>query len=393
MVYYNEIDPVKAEVLRESIKAGVIALGDVDERSIVDVRGTDLRGYVQCHFFAGGGFWGLALRNAGWGDDSPVWTGSCPCPSFSTAGKGRGFEDPRHLWPFWSKLIAECKPAVIFGEQVASSIRYGWLDLVQSDLEAQDYAVGKIVFGACSVGAPHIRKRLYFVADSLRDRAERTAGSEVGETFNTQKKGRREEGERGKIRARRSGSVTLFGSGGSSGELGNSMQERRQQFEDGDRCDGERMESTEREQVVLSETGGNAGDLAESECDGSYEAAWDEAEQGGNGSNDGLSQRGSSELRISGQVGGYWDESEWIHCRDGKYRPVEPGTFPLAYVLPRNMGAIPSGVRGLAEVAGLDKQSLARAKSHRVNSLRLYGDGIVVSQATEFIKAYQEARG
>ena len=51
--YYNEIDPFKAEVIREAIKAGAIAPGDVDERSIADVKAADLVGYTQCHFFAG----------------------------------------------------------------------------------------------------------------------------------------------------------------------------------------------------------------------------------------------------------------------------------------------------------------------------------------------------
>jgi DNA (cytosine-5)-methyltransferase 1 len=166
--YYNDSDPFKCEVVREAIKAGAIAPGEVDERSIADVKPTDLMGYTQCHFFAGGGFWSLALRQAGWPDDRPVWTGSCPCPSFSAAGKGQGFADPRHLWPHWARLIRECLPSTIFGEQVSAAIGHGWLDLIQTDLEAQDYAVGKAVFGACSVGAPHIRQRLYFVANSLR---------------------------------------------------------------------------------------------------------------------------------------------------------------------------------------------------------------------------------
>jgi DNA (cytosine-5)-methyltransferase 1 len=88
--YYNEIDPDKAEWLREVIKAGIAAPGDVDERSISDVRPDDLRGYTQCHFFAGIGVWSYALRLAGWPDDREVWTGSCPCPSFSQQAKAKG---------------------------------------------------------------------------------------------------------------------------------------------------------------------------------------------------------------------------------------------------------------------------------------------------------------
>lgn len=119
--YYNEIDPSAAQWLRNLIEAGHIAPGHVDERSIEDVTPGDLAGYTQCHFFAGIGVWSYALRRAGWPDDLPVWTGSCPCQPFSAAGKGNGFNDERHLWPVFFKLIATCKPNIVFGEQVASS--------------------------------------------------------------------------------------------------------------------------------------------------------------------------------------------------------------------------------------------------------------------------------
>ena len=80
--YYNEYDPAAAACLRELIEAGEIAPGVVDERSISDVRPDELRAYTQCHFFAGIGVWSRALRDAGWSDDRPVWTGSCPCQDF-----------------------------------------------------------------------------------------------------------------------------------------------------------------------------------------------------------------------------------------------------------------------------------------------------------------------
>lgn len=162
--YYNEIDPYAAQWLRNLIAAGHIAPGDVDERSIEDVRPADLTGYTQCHFFAGIGVWSLALRRAGWPDDVPVWTGSCPCQPFSAAGKGAGFADERHLWPAFNWLIEQCRPPVVFGEQVASSDAGPWVDLVQADLEAMDYAFGAIPFPSAGVGAPHIRDRLYWLA-------------------------------------------------------------------------------------------------------------------------------------------------------------------------------------------------------------------------------------
>ena len=165
--YYNEIDKFAAQWLRNLITAGHIAPGVVDERSIVDVRPADLAGFTQCHFFAGIGVWSYALRLAGWPDDRPVWTESCPCQPFSAAGKGEGTDDARHLWPEWFRLIRECRPVAIFGEQVSAAIRHSWLDLVSTDLEGIDYAVGAAVMGAHSVGAPHIRQRLYFFAESL----------------------------------------------------------------------------------------------------------------------------------------------------------------------------------------------------------------------------------
>jgi len=164
--YYNEINPYAAEWLRNLIKAGHIAPGEVDGRSIADVKVDELASFTQCHFFAGIGVWSHALRSAGWTDDRPVWTGSCPCQPFSGAGKRLGFADERHLWPVWFRLISERRPSVIFGEQVASADALAWLDAVQIDLEAAEYAVGALDLCAASVGAPHIRQRLWWVADS-----------------------------------------------------------------------------------------------------------------------------------------------------------------------------------------------------------------------------------
>jgi len=160
--YYNEIDPFAAQWLRNLIEANLIAPGEVDERSIEDVRPDDLRGFTQCHFFAGIGGWSYALRLAGWPDDEPVWTGSCPCQPFSVAGFQNGFSDKRHLWPEFKRLISERNPPVIFGEQVAAASQ--WLGRVRGDLEEMDYAVGAVPIEAASDGACHYRDRYWFVA-------------------------------------------------------------------------------------------------------------------------------------------------------------------------------------------------------------------------------------
>jgi len=164
--YYNEIDPFAAQWLRNLISKGLIADGDVDTRSIIDVSPDDVRGYDQCHFFAGIAGWSHALRLAGWRDDRKIWTGSCPCQPFSVAGKGAGTDDPRHLWPHFFRLIAACHPPVVMGEQVAGKAGYGWLDGVRSDLEGEGYACEGIDIPACAVNAPHIRQRLYWVANA-----------------------------------------------------------------------------------------------------------------------------------------------------------------------------------------------------------------------------------
>lgn len=279
--YYNEIDPFAADWLRNLIAEGHIAPGDVDTRSIEDVRPDDLRGYAQCHFFAGVGVWSYALRRAGWSDDRPVWTGSCPCQPFSAAGEGAGFADERHLWPAWHHLVEQYRPAIVFGEQVASSDAMPWLDLVQDDLEALGYAFGAVPFPAAGVGAPHIRDRLYWVADASGARLERRATRALGHQF----------------------------------------------------------KATER--------GGAAGELADNNHRGREGFA-------------GLRLRGSDAHDVDGRspLGGFWSAAEWIPCRDDKWRPVEPGTFPLAH------GA-----------------------TSRVGRLRAYGNAIVAPQAEAFIRA------
>ena len=174
MNYYNEWDSFAAEWLKQLIKDGLIPDGEVDSRSIADVRPEDLKGFTQCHFFAGIGGWSRALQLAGWSSDRPVWTGSPPCQPFSAAGKQSGKDDLRHLWPVFFNLIRECQPPTIFGEQVASAIRFGWLDDLQRDLEAEGYAAAAVVLPSGAVSAPHKRERLFFVANSDAHRREQS---------------------------------------------------------------------------------------------------------------------------------------------------------------------------------------------------------------------------
>lgn len=175
--YYNEIDPFAAAWLRELIKAGHIAPGDVDTRSIVDVRPDDLRKYTQCHFFAGIGVWSYSLRRAGWPDNRPIWTGSCPCQPWSDAGavhgRNKAEADERDLWPDWFELIAVRRPEIILGEQVASRAAKRWYDRTADDLERSEYTCGAVITEAAAFRQAQRRERIYFAAYTGSPRGER----------------------------------------------------------------------------------------------------------------------------------------------------------------------------------------------------------------------------
>src|SRR5262245_19778186 len=163
--YYSDNDPHAVRWLRNLIAAGLLPEGVVDGRDVRKVATDEVREYRQCHWFAGIGGWPLALALAGWPADRPVWAASLPCPPFSPAGKRKGVEDERHLWPVFLRLVRECRPPTLFGEQVASADGIEWLAGVQADLEAAGYAVGRAALPAACVGAPHQRLRLFWVAD------------------------------------------------------------------------------------------------------------------------------------------------------------------------------------------------------------------------------------
>ncbi len=376
--YYNENDSKTAVWLRELIKAGLIADGEVDTRSIVDVQASDLAGFVQCHFFAGIGGWSYALRLAGWADDRAVWTGSCPCQPFSSAGAQVGGDDPRHLWPAWVRLIRKRKPAVVFGEQVESAIAHGWLDLVCDDLEREGYAVGAVGLPAACVGAPHIRQRVWFVAESSR---EGTGRQFTGQTITGGDKQ-----EDGISRA----------NGQSAGELADPEHaERRPQREhrangcdgtDGGRSEAHRESGTCGEVHELADANGrrqreraqqhsdSASDSTDRDSYWQHVGGCDDVEQLGHASGTRLSEQRSEWRTSRGEAGAGarqavertntstpWADLVWLPCRDGKARPTQSGLQPLAH-----------GVSG------------------RVGRLRGYGNAIVPQVAAEVIGAYMD---
>lgn len=92
-------------------------------------------------------------------------TGGFPCQPFSVAGKQRGKEDDRFLWPRMLEVIAEVRPAWVVGENVAGIVRME-LDRVLADLEGQGYTAVPLVIPACAVDAKHRRDRVWIVANT-----------------------------------------------------------------------------------------------------------------------------------------------------------------------------------------------------------------------------------
>jgi DNA (cytosine-5)-methyltransferase 1 len=308
--YYNENNAYAAEWLRNLIAAGRIAPGDVDERSIEDVTPNDIKNYTQCHFFAGIGVWSHALRLAGWPDDRPVWTGSCPCQPFSNAGQGAGFADERHLWPAWQWLIEQCRPAVVLGEQVASKDGLAWFDRVQTDLENADYTVGAADLCAAGVGAPHIRQRLWFAGHTG------APGLPTCEPVGV-------EGPRGREERR-----AIEQSGGTTGGLADLSGGRR----------GKQRRTLEPEEIRHPDSGSDTlSGLAN--ADG-RDAGAEGVQRGGEHGQQPQDSSGGDIHRTAGPTNGHWRTADWLCCRDGKWRPVEPGTFPLAHGAAARVGRL-----------------------------------------------------
>ena len=341
MACYIEHDPYAAGWLRNLISAGIIAPGDVDDRDIRDVLPSDLDGYRQVHLFAGIGLWSYALRMAGWSDDRPVWTASCPCQPFSQAGSGAGVFDDRHLWPAAHWLIAQQRPVTIFGEQVASADGIAWYDIVSADLEALDYTCGEVDFPSAGVGAPNIRQRLYWVAHSQRDavRGRDEFRDDSGEAREVSGEIRQ---QRFRPDARSSGPVSGLADANASG-LG----------------EGRTASETARHRSATKPDGCVGAGLGSA---GSVRRA-------------GIARHEASHRTdVADGAPHPWSEPEWVSCRDGKWRPFESGAQRL--------------VAGYSPGVGIPRAfPLAARKKGDVQKLRAYGNAINPYVAAEVIKA------
>lgn len=343
MNYYNEWDPFAAAWLRELIKYKHIPDGYVDERSITEVTCSDLEGFTQCHFFAGIGGWSRALYLAGIPETVPLWSGSPPCQPFSVAGAGAGRNDPRHLAPAFLDLVAECRPQYVFGEQVAASVtKDQWADALLIELAEEGYASGFAVLPACSVGAPHKRDRLFFGASKLAFSlcAERD-GKWLYRLAESDK-------------AQREWTATEFAGRCSADSLADANDPRSQGWPGvPERTDKQLIGARGvADRVANAEISGWRKECTDVEwCNGRNNPQWLPAGCGTSSSDNATATRNI-----------FWSDADWLFCRDQKFRPVEPGAFPLANGVPA-----------------------------RVGRLRGYGNAIVPQVAAEFIRAFFES--
>lgn len=121
--------------------------------------------------------------------DVELITGGYPCQPFSSIGKMRGKEDPRHLWPEMLRVIKQARPTYVVAENVARHVTNG-LDTVLHDLEGEGYTARPIIIPACAVGAPHQRDRLWVVAYSESQRKHRALAQSGCEASKNESRGR-----------------------------------------------------------------------------------------------------------------------------------------------------------------------------------------------------------
>lgn len=337
--YYNENDACAAHVLRSLIADGLIASGEVDDRSIKDVQPDDLRGYTQHHFFAGHGGWSAAARLAGWPDDRPLWTASCPCQPFSAAGKGRGTDDPRHLWPDLFRLVSACRPAVLVGEQVSGAPGYGWLDGIRADLATEGYASEAVDIPACAIDAPHQRNRLYWIALADSTGAGRDAAAFSGVHREAQGP-----------RSRHGESERLSGFDGALGDAFGAGLERQSGHGD---AGGRSLAAGS-----VAAPDGRNGDGVHADADQSFGRFGDQQPSGQLPVHE---RDAGSRLWPGSRNGSFYADAEWIACHDGKARRTKPGLCLLAH-----------GLVG------------------RIDWWRLAGNGIVLPLAAEVIGALMD---
>lgn len=344
--YYNEINPGACQWLRNLMAEKLIPKGYLDTRSIkeVDIEESTVSKYTQAHFFSGIGGWPLALELAGWSKEIPIWSGSCPCPPFSSAGKKKtcpkcnggilipcpvrsGYfvccscqnawlGDERHLWPDFRRLIALHRPATIIGEQVASKDGLVWFSGVRAGLEALGYAVGGTSMCAPATRAPHIRQRIFWIAI-------KTDSSNSGMAHSNR--------------------FRLYGRKESNSKESSEPQVSR-------RANTERCS----ERVDESKYSGRSR---------------------------GQPLGGRSNPTVSSNS---WSDYYIVECENNKRRRIGTGVSPLAYRIPAKLEHL---LPRLQELSKDPKSTVKTARRNRITQIQGYGNAIIPQLGALFIKA------
>lgn len=386
MDYYNENDPNAAAWLMALMEDGLIPEGHVDVRSIRDVSAADLVGYTQCHFFAGIGGWPLALQIAGWPRERRIWTGSCPCQPFSAAGKLKGQEDERHLWPAFADLIRAGKPSVVAGEQVASKLGRVWLAGVFADLEGMGYRRAGANLCSAGVGSPNIRQRLYWVADcestgagqgERRIREVDSGHSETGRladaAIQRERSGESEGDSRGGVVVAGSESWSDCNDNGETGRMEKSCSKGERRGLEREPGDGTKEEA---ERVDDRDRGRS------SSCTAAVSRMGDSNEQG----LEGRGERGERAGELSARQASPWREYDIVQCRDGRQRRIPKGSVESG------IQCMVDGIQPGMDTLWHQGYPLAWQKiESRPAILKGIGNAINPYIAAEFIRAYMQA--
>jgi len=287
-------------------------------------------------------------------------TGGFPCQPFSVAGKRRGAEDDRAIWPEMLRVIREAKPTWIIGENVAGIVTME-LDNILSDLESLGYSAWPIVIPACAVDARHRRDRVWIVAHSNDSRPQEHGlrepsvsmrpGEDVAHAASKQDDGKRGHRERGRdgmgrqeqAARRRDGQADHDGTGGQGEDVAHAISLRELQSS-GSFADERRRTGYEGEDVAHAD---------ESSCQGNERA-----------------ERGKPKRTEHQQ-----------HCG----RQLEPAICGMA-------DGLPEGLDGGARFCQWPEEDYATPRvttgiKHRAHRLKGLGNSIVPNVACEIIRA------
>ena len=347
--------------------------------------------------------------------DFDLICGGIPCQPFSVAGKKKGKEDDRHLWPYMYEIIKHKKPSWVIVENVGGFVNVA-LDDVCLDLEAQGYATQSFIIPACSVEAPHRRDRIWILGKNLEnpgrplrqggieqgenadevgqgdaDQLERSGGTSRSDVANSQLKGL--EGQHGDSSSQRGQDE-----GSLSGTEGSSRTDEDVSNSSGQRLEGHRgehglREASEEEQTSRSSQEQDVSHAKEldrdvddnghsGQCDGQQRQGL-QGELGGASSNRAEDVANTERLRQQGQ-GEHERPSNTKKDREGQASGTDDGSQGQT-----GQGHTEPGVGGMADgvSARLDRHlgferepnipRVATGIPERVNRLKALGNSIV----------------